>query len=365
MPVYYIRDVEQTQEQIEKLTQMEFFNSNIHCMRNSFFKYFSNESSKNEKGEKQNHSLYALKNNTVFLSPPSNFDDPYDCNIYVDYNEFALRRICYYASLFGITVDNSWSYDEISTKIGNKVHDHFKEKGTNTPLFELSTENAIVSARQKIIQLSLGNEWLATNLSENSNFKAIIDQVIGDEFKSMQETANHFRVACFAQTPYSMLMWSHYSRNHQGFCIEYETPDYSEDNADIYHNLFPVIYTDTRTPLTELSINWETTGNLTDDDIWNIYKYGLLSKSIDWKYQQEWRLIFYDKQFKDENYNCKFFKIKKVYLGNRMSPKDRWETIRICQENNIPYTGVTIAPDQFKMGDCSILCEDCEKMKNT
>ena len=121
--------------------------------------------------------------------------------------------------------------------------------------------------------------------------------------------------------------------------------------------------TDTRTPLTELSLYWNSTGTLTDANLWDFYKYCLLTKSLDWKYQQEWHLISLDKMLTDENYNCKFFKIKKVYLGNKMSAKDRLEIIDICKTQGIPYTGVTIAPDQFSIRDCGILCEDCDRVK--
>lgn len=46
-----------------------------------------------------------------------------------------------------------------------------------------------------------------------------------------------------------------------------------------------------------------------------------------------------------------------------MSAKNRLEIIDICKSKGIPYTGVTIAPDQFSMRDCGILCEDCDRIK--
>ena len=42
MSIFYIRGVAQTAEQIAKLTQYELFDTNIHCMRNSLFKYYPN-----------------------------------------------------------------------------------------------------------------------------------------------------------------------------------------------------------------------------------------------------------------------------------------------------------------------------------
>ena len=366
MSVFFIRDVEQTQEQISRLAQAELFDINIHCMRKSLFKYFPNNSFTDEKGNKHNYSLDALRNNTVFLSSPANFDNPYDCNVYIDYNEFALQRIHHYASLCGIIVKPEWDYAEISRYLAMRVFMHITSGGKVASLFELDKSNNHVRVHQEYFLLSLEHEILKERLNPDAGgecyYKAI-NHVIDTEFSNIQEIANRFRVACFTQTPYSMLMWSHYAKYHQGFCIEYETPEYSDDNADIYHNLFPVIYTDARTPLTELSLSWNSTGTLTNENLWDFYKYCLLSKSLDWKYQQEWRLISCDTLITDENYNCKFFKIKRVYLGNKMSAKDRLEIIDICKSKGIPYTGVTIAPNQFSMRDCGILCEDCDRIK--
>lgn len=350
MSVFFIREVEQSKEYISNLDWMQ--HSAVMYPPHCLFKYFPNS----------NYSKEALINNTVYLSAPSDFDDPYDCNIYVDGREFASQRICYYASLCGIKINPEWNYDTIAKKIAIKIYEHISAGGKLTSLFELDKSNNLVLAHQKIFLLSLENELSKVDADDENYYKAI-NHVIDTEFTGMQETVNRFRVACFAQTPYSMLMWSHYAKYHQGFCIEYETPDYSGDNADIYHNLFPVIYTDTRIPLTELSLSWNSTGELTKENLWDLYKYCLLSKSLDWKYQQEWRLISCDTLITDENYNCKFFKIKKVYLGNKMSVKDRLEIIDICKSQGIPYTGVTIAPDQFNIRDCEMLCEDCYKMK--
>lgn len=361
MSKFYIRDVEQTQDQIARLTKTELFDINIHCMRKSLFKYFPN-TIKDMNGVDRNFSKEALANNTVHLSAPSEFDDPYDCNVYVAGNEFALQRVQYYASLCDVIIKQEWDYAEVSRNLAKHIFMHISSGGKVASLFELDKNNQLVHAHQEYFLLSLEKELLKADADGESYYKAI-NHVIDTEYNNMQKTANRFRVSCFAQSPYSMLMWSHYANNHQGFCIEYETPDYSKENENIYLNLFPVIYTNTRTPLTKLSLNWNATGSLSHSDIWDFYKYCLLSKSLDWKYQQEWRLISCDTLLTDQNYNCKFFKIKKVYLGNKMSAKDRLEIIDICKKQGIPYTGVTIAPDQFSMRDCSILCEDCDRVK--
>lgn len=353
-----------SEDQIACLNQTNFAVFNFQNRPLSLFKYFPNNTFSDDKGNKCNYSLDALKNNTVFLSAPCDFDDPYDCNIYVNYEDFALHRIRYYAAFCGVNVKQEWNYDDVAKNLALRIYEHISQGNSIQSLGVMNSENKLVKAHQEVFLLTLEVE-LTTQPSNGESYYIAINKVIKNEFDEMQGTANRFRVACFAQTPYSMLMWSHYAKYHQGFCIEYETPNLSDENIEIYQNLFPVIYTDTRTDLTKLSLDWKSSGTLSESDIWDFYKYCLLSKSLDWKYQQEWRLISCDDLLTDAKYNCKFFKIKKVYLGNKMPIKDRMEVIEICKSKGIPYTGVTIAPDQFNMRDCDILCEDCERMKQS
>jgi len=360
MAVFYIRGVQQTAEQIANLTQYKMFDINIHCMRKSLFKYYPNTVFADTDGNKRNYSIEALQNNTVYLSAPSSFDDPYDCNICINWNEFVRKRIQYYAFLCGVDVKPEWDYEKTTNNLAIRIYEHMKAGGTVDTLFERCKDNQLVNVHQEYFQLMLKKEFL---IPDGESYYRAINAVINQEYQEIQQMANRFRISCFAETPYSMLMWSHYSHYHQGFCVEYETPDYSDECADIYHNLFPVIYSDSRKDLTNLSLTWRSTGTLSDQELWDFYKYGLLCKSLDWKYQNEWRLISCDNLLSDSNYNCKFFKIKRVYLGNKMPAEERVKIIRICKDKGIPYMGVSIAPDRFLMRDCGILCEDCEKVK--
>ncbi len=113
--------------------------------------------------------------------------------------------------------------------------------------------------------------------------------------------------------------------------------------------IFPVIYTDSRKNLVDFFISLDE-GNHKKEDLWNIYKYGLLSKSLDWKYQKEWRLLTYENAKKD--YNYRFFDINKIYLGCKMEKEERSRVIGICNKLRIPWTCVVISDDQFEMKEC-------------
>ena len=93
--------------------------------------------------------------------------------------------------------------------------------------------------------------------------------------------------------------------------------------------------------------------------MWDIYFHGALRKSIDWAFQNEWRLLLPMRFQNTSEYNLEFYPITKVFLGNRMSIEERKKIIDICNKRNIPYIGVTRKPDIFEMQDCTIKCEDC------
>ena len=93
---------------------------------------------------------------------------------------------------------------------------------------------------------------------------------------------------------------------------------------------------------------------LSEELLWDIYSNGALKKSIDWAFQNEWRLLLPFRSANISDYNVKFFPITKVYLGCRMQPENRKEIIEICDRKNIPYIGVKRNPNLFDMQDYEI-----------
>ena len=373
MSQYYIRDIQYTEEEISRLTISGMVMSHLRSMPKSLFKYFPNLYSEEkgkcglslEKRKPINYSQTALLNNTVYLQTPTKFDDPYDCNIFIDANIFALERIRYYSSQCGIVLEPEWDYSQISYHLALKIYNHIMNKQPLEELFiRTNSEEELVSQHKKIFISNIELELFSPYLNSNS-INIAINKTIEGDYADAARCASRFRVSCFTQSPYSMLMWSHYANNHKGFCIEYEIPPYSVEKESLFCNLFPVIYTDQRIDLSKFHLNWDRTGRPSTEDLNDYYKYGLLCKSLDWRYQQEWRLISCDNLLStDDNYNCRFFDIKKVYLGNKMSSEDRLEIIDICKQKGIPYSGITIEANRFEMHECSILCEDCPNLSS-
>ncbi len=83
------------------------------------------------------------------------------------------------------------------------------------------------------------------------------------------------RIFALSETSSSSTMWSHYADSHRGICIGFNTADMK--------NLEPVEY------LSETPI-------IVGEDAESIYKSVALRKSIDWKYEREWRAVKFDPQ---------------------------------------------------------------------
>lgn len=362
MSEFYIRGKQYSSAEIENLTQETFALSNIQAMPPSLYKYFPNTT---DVCSDRNYSLEALENNTVFLQHPSAFDDPYDCTILVDEQEFARHRIAYYAQLCGLELRPEWDYSKIAYEFSCYLYQRLKEGNVLPDLFPKCSYNSeIFEMQHTIFALSLQTGLYEFQQSENAWGKIFYKAIHQEYVDWHNESIQKFRVSCFTESPYSMLMWAHYANSHKGFCIEYEIPPYTEPYIHLYHNLMPVIYSDERISILDQCLRSLQPPGLTGDILWDIFKYGLLMKSMNWKYQNEWRLISCDNLLAND-YNCTFFKIKKVYLGNKMDVQERLKVIEICKQIQIPYVGITIMPNRYEMMDCGQLCEKCPKMLHT
>lgn len=98
-------------EELEQLinSKEKFYLKVFYEKPETIFKFFPNTSSYNKEIKKDiNYSHLALETNEIYLSDPSNFNDPYDCGIYIDREKHWSYFINYYAKLMGIeNKDNS------------------------------------------------------------------------------------------------------------------------------------------------------------------------------------------------------------------------------------------------------------------
>lgn len=147
----------------------------------------------------------------------------------------------------------------------------------------------------------------------------------------------------------SALMWAHYSASHQGVCVGFdrEHPFFKESKGspDGFGYLKPVVYSENR-----VQIPMEV-GKSIDIDI-------IYTKSLDWSYEQEermiWLLQFADQIINSESFPSHLFKIPnsamtEITLGAK-APNDIKDAAADCaQKLGIPIYQARVSDHKFDM----------------
>ena len=89
-----------------------------------------------------------------------------------------------------------------------------------------------------------------------------------------------FFVSCFSTIQYSNPMWGHYADKHTGFCIEYDVSLLPKE----MQLLLPVVYVERPYDASKIL-------DMRDIDDKFACICPSLFKSIDWKYENEWRIF--------------------------------------------------------------------------
>lgn len=146
------------------------------------------------------------------------------------------------------------------------------------------------------------------------------------------EFAKEDRIFCLSEINDSLLMWTHYTKDHKGAVIRFRCiPEINTATCAAK----PVIYSD-KVPL------------LTIEDFFKgeqfvknyILNEALLTKSLDWEYEREWRLILKQQnKAKDFDLRSVFEKeIDAIYLGCKMEADDKKELIDITRDKRQSIT---------------------------
>lgn len=326
------------------------------------YRYYPNKKSKNkETGEEINYSIQALENNTVFLQSPTAYDDVYDSDINIVYPEYEHLRVIEYCRRCGIEVNTEQPTQVIGDIFVKTLWEHYVANGNLDNVFVKPPDSEIEQLANQIF-----TQKIIIELCNTHDFGLAVSKALRDEYADyISRLKTTFRTVCFATTPYSQLMWGGaYADCHNGFCIEYTVLPNDEAYGEVYYNLFPMIYCKVRPNMT-LRLVAAKDKDITKEVLWDIYSHGALRKSIDWAFQNEWRLLLPLRSKDVADYNVRFFPITKVYLGNRMATEEREKIINICRNKNIPYIGARRNPEVFEMQDCEIRCEDCLQYRNS
>ena len=190
-----------------------------------------------------------------------------------------------------------------------------------------------------------------------------------------------WRTACFTKGYHNSSVWGTYGDSHKGACLIFESvkKDGSyqlelregEEGKDVPASKFREVvyggklnevdffrsigrstveqlrelwYTDTKGNISECAAHLPRDGEIDNDDTiawrknyWDSFYRNITTKTKDWKYEQEWRLVLEDRssgfgEEKNHTLTYDLNSLKGIIFGINASDKNRLEAIRIIQK---------------------------------
>ncbi len=201
------------------------------------------------------NSIDNVLSNTIWFDNPLNMNDPYDCR-------FALDN---FADQYHISPETYKSfYIDKPEEFDSELFDYIKEnKVTYNEFMKKIKFNGLSLEPMITVFQDSHEEWLS---------------------KFIHSYLKKIYFCSFSQHFHSILMWTHYSQNHSGFCIEYDSSNINEYNPYI-NNLYPIIYTDKLFNISDYYSQQNPKNNIL------YFQYPIIYKSSEWAYENEWRVI--------------------------------------------------------------------------
>lgn len=117
----------------------------------------------------------------------------------------------------------------------------------NDPFDSAIEINYVTYALSCFPNICNGRRKLGKLLKENPKLKLLLDNHFDETYMNFK---NNVRIACFTTSQDNTLMWSHYAENHSGYCIEYDT----QNSTMFRNMVLPVIYKNKRYDCTQCLI---------------------------------------------------------------------------------------------------------------
>ena len=165
-----------------------------------------------------------------------------------------------------------------------------------------------------------------------------------------------FKTTCLSENSKSILMWSHYAQQHEGFCIEYDFNKAIESNFPT-DRLAKVFYSDSMPKLNVQSLvqairrkydpKYVKDPNITNLTFETCLE-AIITKNTVWQYEEEWRIIldnFSDIQIDKIPYATK------IIMGINISGKNKADLLEIANAKTppIPVYQAYLLPDKYEI----------------
>lgn len=235
-----------------------------------------------------------LIKNEIFMAPPSLLNDPFDCRIYENHLKY---------------LNNTEQIEKyISQSLINNSQ-YLKDNKIN----KLHARKILSKKLEDILHYQIRTE--------------VISQEIDDK---------HIGITCFSEKWDSLLMWSHYGDNHNGYCVGFD--EKSLRYSGMFGKLKRVKYSDIYPELDPLN------------KVSKLDEVKYYQKSKAWEYESEIRAmkLFFDNK---SNRILTLFdnNIKEVVIGLNTPQNNRKEIIEIAKARGIQVWQTIKSDFEFKI----------------
>jgi hypothetical protein len=172
-----------------------------------------------------------------------------------------------------------------------------------------------------------------------SNPEALADGLSKAEPLLYKTLCNQYRIYCLSEKPDAPLLWGHYASSHTGICLEFDSrrAPFAAAEKVKYVSAYPAYDV------------------LADDNHISLY-----TKSADWSYEAEWRLIAEERAFARSPRTIKtdndFLTVpsgvlKSVTIGCLTDPPTRRRIEKLVKMNSMSVLvrQATLSPDKYEL----------------
>jgi len=150
------------------------------------------------------------------------------------------------------------------------------------------------------------------------------------EQNQRNDIAQSITLCSFSESNKGNLMWSHYTDNHKGICVEYKPELFEYLKTAQGFLAFEKVEYSSEPPVIE--------------DLKNLYstiQKTMFNKQLEWNYEKEHRVVFLSNDTEYLTIDRKY--IKAVYIGSHTENETVEKILKICDNSNIDmHYGITL-----------------------
>ena len=161
--------------------------------------------------------------------------------------------------------------------------------------------------------------YIETEFIANNKDSIILNDALN---RAVEIFRNKLGICCFTEVKDNILMWAHYAKQHTGYCLEFNV------NNDFFKLLSRSQKVNYEFVLPEFNIVKQDSyieGKL--DEL-------LLTKAIDWQYENEWRIVDNKKGKGIQNFPEDA--LVGVIFGCRTSEENKEKIVQWCKKRKFP-----------------------------